>query len=137
MEPHFNLSDQEFELHFANGTLDPTLFSHEAHIRLAWIHVTKYGVDQACENICSQILSFDRTHGDGTKFHYTLTCAAVRAVYHFTQKSNSGDFQNFIAEFPQLKYEFRYLIQTHYRLELITSEEARNSYVEPDLLAFT
>jgi hypothetical protein len=42
-ELHFSLTDIEFENQFENGTLKPELFSHEAHVRLAWIHIKKYG----------------------------------------------------------------------------------------------
>ena len=47
MEPHYALSDPEFEKQFESAVLDPKFFSHEAHLRLAWIHVTKYGVERA------------------------------------------------------------------------------------------
>lgn len=43
MKTHHQLNDQQFEEQFQNCTFDPTLFTHEAHLRLAWIHkATKY-----------------------------------------------------------------------------------------------
>lgn len=136
METHYSLSDQEFEKQFENAILNPKLFSHEAHLRLAWIHVTKYGVDRAAENIVSQITQFDRKFGDVTKFNKTVTIAAVKAVAHFINKSKSHNFKDFIKEFPRLKSNFRDLLSQHYSLDVFKSEQARHSYVEPDLLAF-
>ena len=92
MKSHHDLSDNTFEHLFATATLDPSLFNHEAHLRLAWIHVNRYGVDQAVENICSQIQVFDATFGDGTKYNATVTAAAVRAVNHFLQKTKTTSF---------------------------------------------
>lgn len=40
MENHFQLSDTEFEEQFKACTLDSGLFNPEAHLRLAWIHVS-------------------------------------------------------------------------------------------------
>jgi hypothetical protein len=38
MEKHLELTDLEFEANFKNCSLNPDIFSHEAHLRLAWIH---------------------------------------------------------------------------------------------------
>ena len=88
------LSDKEFEAQFESGVLPPGLFTHEAHIRLAWIHIDKYGIDKAISNIVQQIQSYTAKLGVTDKFNKTLTIAAVRAVYHFMLKSNSSDFQH-------------------------------------------
>lgn len=41
MNNHFELTDFEFEEKFEKRIFDPELFSHEAHIRLAWIQINK------------------------------------------------------------------------------------------------
>ena len=58
MATHYQLTDSEFESAFREGTLSPALFDHEAHLRLAWIHLRTYGLDQAISNICSQLKAF-------------------------------------------------------------------------------
>ncbi len=136
MEKHFSLSDLVFEKQFENATLDPQLFSHEAHLRLAWIHATKYDLEEAAANVCRQIAQFDSVHGDGNKFHKTLTVAAVKAVWHFIAKSSSGNFKDFITEFPRLKNNFRELIAFHYSWDIFRDAEAKKKFVEPDLLPF-
>ena len=95
MNDHFDLDDDCFEASFRDSSLDPALFNHEAHLRLAWIHINKYGVEQAVRNICPQIQSFDRKYGDGSKYHETVTVAAIRAVNHFNEKSLSTNFSDF------------------------------------------
>ena len=136
MEKHLQLSDLEFETQFEDSSLSPSLFSHEAHLRLAWIHIKHYGVDQAIENICNQIKRFDQTHGDGTKFHVSITVVAVKVVDHFMKKSVSDNFQDFILEFPRLKYNFKDLVDAHYSFDLFRSKSAKTKFVEPDLLPF-
>jgi hypothetical protein len=136
MSIHFDLTDAEFELAFKERTLDPTLFTHEAHLRLAWIHVRQYGVEHAIENINQQLLQFVDYVGARDKFNKTVTVAAIRAVNHFINKSKSESFADFIQEFPRLKYNFKELLAFHYGYEIFKSEKAKKEYIEPDLLPF-
>ncbi|MBX2842018.1 MAG: hypothetical protein KTR26_09610 [Flammeovirgaceae bacterium] len=136
MENHFQLTDAEFEKQFEEGTLSPDLFSHEAHLRLAWIHIKNYGIKKAIDNVCLQIKTFATAQGAADKFNMTVTTAAVRAVYHFILKSKSTNFKDFAEENPRLKNCFKQLLDAHYDLDIFKSELARNEYVEPDLLPF-
>ncbi|MBT8305723.1 MAG: hypothetical protein KJN85_02175 [Maribacter sp.] len=136
MEEHFNLTGDEFERQFKVCNLDPALFTHEAHLRLAYIHIQKYGQDQAIENVCVQLVAYVNHLGATDKYNTTLTLAAVKAVNHFMQKSKSKDFRGFIKEFPQLKFEFKRLMQCHYGFDIFNSQKAKSTFFEPDLLPF-
>ncbi|PRX57282.1 hypothetical protein [Flagellimonas meridianipacifica] len=130
------MTNSEFEKQFEAGILPPELFTHEAHIRLAWIHITQYGIDKAISNIVNQIQGYTTKLGVPDKFNKTLTIAAVRAVYHFMLKSNCSDFQSFIIENPRLKFNFKDLMASHYGFDIYTSLEAKKNFLEPDLLPF-
>ncbi|MBT8183951.1 MAG: hypothetical protein KJN76_03855 [Eudoraea sp.] len=136
MKNHFQLTDEAFETAIRESTLHPSLFSHEAHLRLAWIHIGKYGVDQAIVNICDQLKRYVYNIGAARKYNSTVTIAAIRAVFHFRLKSVSTDFFDFIQEFPNLKNNFRSLLAQHYSIDIFGSEKAKQSYLEPDLLPF-
>ena len=136
MENRFELTDSEFEQQFNSCEMDPTLFSHEAHLRLAYIHIGKYGHDQAIKNVCDQLMAFVSHLGATDKYNTTLTVAAVKAVYHFMQKSKANDFKGFIAEFPQLKFEFKRLMHCHYDFDIFNSQKAKKTFLEPNLRPF-
>ncbi|SEL39488.1 hypothetical protein SAMN04487910_2331 [Aquimarina amphilecti] len=136
MKTHFDLDDIEFKTSFENGTLDPSLFNHEAHLRLAWIHIKLSGDDIACETITNQILSYVTKLNAIDKFNKTLTIAAVKIVNYYIQKSKSNNFKEFIAEFPGLKNNFKGLVDTHYSIDIFNSEEAKTNYLAPDLIPF-
>ncbi len=136
MEKHIQLSDQEFETQFADKSIDPSLFTHEAHLRLAWIHIKRYGIDKAIDHICTQIKVFATFHGDKEKYHIRVTAAAVRVVYHFVLKSKSENFNDFILESPRLKNNFKKLFDNHYSLDVFTSERAKKEFLHPDLAPF-
>lgn len=136
MDSHLHLNDTEFESQFENCTLHPDLFNHEAHLRLAWVHVRKYGAEQAAKNLCKQIVAFDKTFGDGTKFNLTVTVASAKVIDHFKQKTLANTFTEFIAEFPRLRSNFKDILAFHYGTDIFKNEKAKHSYMEPDLLPF-
>ena len=136
IESHFDLSDNQFESEFASGSLRPELFTHEAHLRLAWIHIKKYGLDAACENMRDQIKHFVANLGLEDKYHETVTMASTQAVHHFVQRSKAKSFKDFLTEFPRLKNNFKDLLAQHYSADIFHSETARTTYIEPDLEQF-
>ncbi len=137
MNGHLELSDEQFIHQFATCTLNPKLFSHEAHIRLAWIHIRKYGEQIAIDHICDQIRAFDQTFGDGSKYNETVTVAAIKAVNHFIQRSKADTFIAFIQEFPRLKTNFKDLMACHYGFDIFNDTRAKKKYLAPDLLPFS
>ncbi len=136
MKSHFELNDTQFEQQFKSCELDPTLFNHEAHLRMASIYIREYGHDVAIKNVCDQLAAYVSHLGAHDKYNTTLTVAAVKAVYHFMQKSEANDFIGFITEFPQLKFEFKRLMQSHYDFDIFNSKKARKTFLEPNLLPF-
>lgn len=136
MSTHFQYSDAEFSARFRDCTLEPDLFSHEAHLRLAWIYLNAHGIDTVIQYCLGQIQRFDQVYGDGRKFHATLTVAAVKALAHFKSRSRSHSFPDFLAEFPRLKTDFRGLLAQHYSFDVLGHPIARRQYVQPDRLAF-
>ena len=136
MKSHYDLTNAEFELQFDSCKLDSNLFSHEAHLRLAWIHITKYGIEKALINIQSQLTRYVTHVGESTKYNKTVTVAAIKAVHHFILKSKSDNFMDFIAEFPRLQNNFKGLMDRHYGVDIFKSAKARKEFISPDLLPF-
>lgn len=136
MASHYELSDAEFEQQFSATTLSPALFTHEAHLRLAWLHIKKYGTDTAIKNITAQLKKYVKVLGADDKYNETLTVAAVKMIYHFYMQSDRVYFRNFIKENKRLIANFRELIQSHYSFNIFTSSEAKQRHIEPDLLPF-
>ena len=136
LKDHHQYSDEEFEKLFETFKLKPGLFSHEAHLRLAYIHIQKYGRRQAELNMCEQIKGYAESLGGGDKFNKTVTIAAVKAVDHFMRKASSDNFKDLIKEFPRLLTNFRDLLGQHYGFNVFADKRAKREYVEPDLLPF-
>lgn len=136
MESHLELSDKEFLQKFMSCELDPSYFTHEAHLRLAWLNIHKYGCKQAEINIQNQLLNYVEFVGAKDKYNMTLTIAATKAVSHFMHKSKALNFSDFIEEFPRLKHNFKELMACHYGFDIYNSAQAKSKFLEPDLLPF-
>ena len=133
---HFQVDDIAFEVMFESAELPQNLFTHEAHLRLAWMYILKYGEEEAVRKICAQLLNYDIKNGKGDKFHMTVTVAGLKVVSHFIKKSKSDDFMEFTIEFPQLKSGFKELLCKHYGYDIFSSDKAKIAFVEPDLRPF-
>lgn len=136
MDNHYQLSDQEFMQQFADQTLIPQWFTHTAHLRLAYCLLRSNSAKRAGRLMSEQIQAFDSTHGDGKKYHRTVTEAAVRVVRHFMRRAPEADFPMLLNLFPRLERNFKALLLTHYSPELLFDATAAQEYREPDLLAF-
>lgn len=136
MNAHWEINDEEFESLFQKGLIPARIFTHEAHLRLAWIHICKYGTENAVKNIDDQLSKYVDRNGAGNKYNKTLTVAAIMVVSHFINKHNRDSFSDFIKRFPGLKYNFKALLARHYQRDIYHSEQAKKKYMEPDLLPF-
>ncbi|MCB0689534.1 MAG: hypothetical protein KDC53_23505 [Saprospiraceae bacterium] len=134
MEEHWTLADQNFVEAFKDCTLNPGWFTHEAHLRIGYLYINIFGVRLAAKKLCQGIAKFDNAHGDGTKFHRTITMASIAILQHFREKSNSCNFADLLNEYPVLKNNFKGLLLTHYSENLIYNEESRIFYKLPDRL---
>lgn len=137
IKSHRELTDLEFEKQFSEASLPALLFTHEAHIRLAWIHIKKYGLPEAESNVSTQLKKYVKTLGAEDKYHETLTIAGVKAVNHFFKRSKTKNFSTFIQENDILLTDFKQLIQSHYSTNIFKSKQAKLEYLEPELIPFS
>lgn len=114
-----NLSDDLLVEQIQDCTLEPVLFDHETMLRLSWILINKYGLDEAIiinNNIKEQYF-IKALESD--KFNRTLTRAYTEIVQHFMDKTPTNDFAKLLKEFPRLKYDFKALVKTHYGYNIL------------------
>ena len=136
IKDHTQLSDEDYERQFERCTFKPRLFTHEAHLRLAYIHIRKYGLAQAEKNMADQIKQFADYYGASEKFNKTVTIAAVKAMNHFMNKATSDGFFNMMKEFPQLSTNFKGILRQHYSFNVFSDPRAKKDFILPDLLSF-
>ena len=126
-------ADLSFLHQFEAGQVEPAAFGHRAHIRLAYVLLTRHDVDAAHARLRGLLRATLRAHGvDEARYHETMTRAWVLAVAHFMSRSDSTDsFEAFVAGASALLDKA--ILETHYTQSRLFSDEARSRFVEPDL----
>lgn len=126
--------DQEFKNQVESCEFPVPEFDHRAHLRLAYIYLVENGTVIAVQLMRETLTGLLKHVGidPSKKYHETITEAWVLAVHHFmskTKSSNSADdFINKNTEMLDSK-----IMMTHYSTEVLFSEKARLSFVEPNL----
>lgn len=136
MSTHYSLTDEQFLEAFQTAKLPPELFTHEAHLRLAWLYLEDFDMDTSITKITHQIKNYTKILGAEDKYNETVTVAAIKVVYHFKRKALTNSFKDFMTEFPRLKSNFKELLAQHYGFDIFSTEEAKFSFMAPDLLPF-
>jgi hypothetical protein len=125
------MTDEAFLARFESAALDS--FGHREHLRVAFAYARRGGADHAVERARAGLRSFTAAHGQGARYHDTLTTAWARVVAHLALRARDGDFDAFLAAHPRLLD--RDLLAAHYSRARLFSDAARAAFVEPDLLA--
>jgi hypothetical protein len=113
------MADEEFVRAFESCELSPDVFHHRDHIRLARIYVELEGAPKATERFRTSLRRFATHIGKSEKYHETITVAWMRLVAH----TPDGDIE---------KLMDRKYIERFYSPELLATDAARASFVEPD-----
>ncbi|PIE49188.1 MAG: hypothetical protein CSA39_03970 [Flavobacteriales bacterium] len=116
-EKHQLLTDDQFEQKFKNCDLPKPLLTDDAYFRLAYIHVVKYGKDQAIINLQKQLAAYEIKHGN----HIRFTNENIKSfILHLEQHINSGTaatYRSLLHTFPKLKQECLNLINSEVELQ--------------------
>jgi len=126
--------DNEFKIQVESGEFPVPDFDHRAHLRLAYIYLAENEASAAVELMRNSLIGLLIQAGinPDKKYHETLTQAWVKAVNHFiinTERSDSAD--DFIDQNKAMLDSK--IMMTHYSTEVLFSDKARQSFIEPNL----
>lgn len=126
-------ADQAFRRHLEACEVAPADFDHRAHLRLAYVYLTEGDSEAAHAAMRRAIHGFIECNDvDPSKYHETITRAWILAVRHFMERTPAcTSFDAFIEHNPVMLDSK--IMLTHYSREQLFSDEARASFVEPDL----
>ncbi|MBX3064893.1 MAG: hypothetical protein KF726_18060 [Anaerolineae bacterium] len=124
------MTDQEFVHAFEQDKLGA--FRHRDHIRLAWCYLKDHGWEQGLLRIRQGIQHFALAHGAATKYHETMTVFWAQVVQMHMAMDENGDFESLVARYPELLDKT--LVEKHYSRDRLFSEQARQVWIEPDLV---
>ena len=126
------MNDKEFITSFENCSIPREQWSHEAHLRMAWIYLTRHPLEQALDKICSGIRRYNMAvTGSTDQYHHTVTVAFSRLVA--ARLAPAMDYAAFRDANPDLYASRPPVLASFYSDELLFSAQAKKDWLEPDL----
>jgi hypothetical protein len=111
-------------------------FHHASHLHVAWVYLTESSsVQQAARKMRNTLRRFAAAAGKPEKYHETITLFWVHLLSRAHAASCARRPQEIVQANPQL-LEKNFPL-TYYSKERLFSDEARTSWVEPDLKLFS
>ena len=127
------LPDTDFIQQFEDCTLPPAYFDHAGHLRLAWLYLRDYPLEQAVARVTGGIAAYANSQGAADKFRHTLTEAIVRIMAHRQHLQPARSLEDFLAANPDLVEDILGVVGQHYSPQRLASQAARTGFVSPDL----
>ena len=134
--PLFRSSEQIAQLvhDFEAGTLAPDQFDHHAHMTVALWYLAQLPFAAAAATMRAHIQRFAAAHHQSQLYHETITIFWMRLLRHVLDSADPHEtfpdvVQRALSTFGTMQVFFR-----HYSKEYAFGSNARQHWVEPDLL---
>jgi hypothetical protein len=134
--PLYRSSDQITQLvrDFEAGTLAPDQFNHHAHMTVALWYLSQMPFAKATATMRTNIQHFAARHHQSQLYHETITGFWMRLLRHILDSADPSEpftdvVYRAITTFGTMDVFFR-----HYSKERAFSPEARQRWVNPDLI---
>jgi hypothetical protein len=129
--PSLMLTDQEFLSTFERGGFGGRDFPHKAHLRVAWLYLTRLEPAEAIDRAAAGIRNLAQANGQPDLYHETLTRAWVHLVSAAIATSPVATFTELLERHPELLD--KQLLLQYYSQDVLFSPRARATWVPPDL----
>ena len=128
-----SIGDNAFLAAFETCTLDPALFDHRGHLRLALLHLQAQGLGATATTLPGQIQRYATHLGAPEKFHATLTHALLELVQErLTLMPPGTPWEAVLAAHPDLERDALALVHERHSQAQLATTEARQRALPPD-----
>lgn len=129
------MDDEQLWQRFSAHSLTFAEWTHEAHVRTAFLFASRFPIDEAHLRLRAGIIRLNERHGlvetTARGYFETLTRGWLLLVADAGRRSSASNSQALLAACPELMD--RTLLTRHYSRELLASPRARAIFVPPDL----
>ena len=124
--------DDTFLSRFEGCTLPETEWTHLAHVRVAWLYLSRHSPETALRKVCDGILRYNTEVLDRPeKYSETVTVAFLHVVLGRMRTTESWDsFSSRIDDILDTKTP---ILLNYYSQEVLFSDAARLQFVESDM----
>jgi hypothetical protein len=130
------MDDEELWQRFGVQAISPVEWNHRLHLRTAYLHASRYELDEAHLRLRAGIVRLNHKHGleesPERGYFETLTRVWLLLVADATRRFSPASSSELLERCPELgdrSLPFRY-----YSKPLLMGVRARSIFVEPDLM---
>lgn len=123
------MTDAEFLAAFEACTIPRADWTHEAHVRMAWLYLSGWPFPDALQHIRTGIQRYNNSLG-GTGYHDTITVAFARLI---ASRLDGDGYAEFKLANPDLLDRTLGALKRYYSEARLKSDEAKAAFIEPDL----
>lgn len=128
------MQSDNFLLEFENCTLPKELFKHKDHLRMTWLYLSQYPIEQTLVRATDGIKRYANAVNAKELYHETLTHVWIYLVDEAMWQTDVATFDEFIAQNEYLLNKD--LPYQYYSKSLLDGEIARTTWVAPDIKVF-
>jgi hypothetical protein len=126
------MTDVELTRALERGEIATEDFHHLSHLHVAWVYLAESSsVQQAANKMRDTLRRFATAAGKPQKYHETITLFWVHLLSRAHATNGGERLEEIVRANPQLLE--RNFPLAYYSAERLFSDEARTSWVEPDL----
>jgi hypothetical protein len=123
------MTAEKFIHAFETCSLDE--FHHRDHVRLAWLYLRRYPVLEALQRFTQGLIRFAANAGKPGLYHETITWAYLFLIHE--RMAADEEWESFAERNPDLMTWKPSVLDRYYSKGRLLSDEARRSFVFPDL----
>jgi hypothetical protein len=128
--------DADLLASFESGTLEPALFRHAVHVRVAWLYLRRDPLARALERFAADLRRFAARAGKPDLYHETTTWAYFALIRERMEDSGADhSWERFAAANPDLLTHRPSVLERYYTKRTLGSERARRTFVLPDRIS--
>jgi hypothetical protein len=126
------MTDMDLTRALERGEIGSENFHHSGHLHVAWVYLAESSsVQQAANKMRETLRRFSAAAGRPQKYHETITLFWLHLLSHAYARSRGERLEEIVHANPQL-LEKNFPL-AYYSAERLFSDEARTSWLEPDL----
>ena len=126
------MTDVEFTRALERSGIANKDFHHALHLHVAWVYLTESAtVGEAAGQMRNTLRKVAAAAGKPDKYHETITLFWIYLLAYARVAAKGKDLEQIVHQHPQFLEEGFPLV--YYSPELLFSERARTSWIEPDL----
>ena len=118
---------------FEELTLPKARWTHRAHLAAALWYLRRFPREEATRRVREGIKAYNARHGNGAGYHETVTLAWVAVVARFLAEHDHGQPLSSLTAALLEACGGRDHLLVYYTEGVLMSEEARRTWVPPDL----